>query len=96
MSQGFTLLVEPSHFLAQKPRQGIRVAKTLDGCQKGVYLAPLSRERRMWLAENSAPIFKCYDWQQTQDVLPLFDEFSRSENTTAAGGNASLMAMDEQ
>ena len=29
------------------------------------------------------------------DVLPLFDEISRSVNTTAAGGNASLMAMAE-
>lgn len=96
LDQGFTLLVEPSHFLAQKTRQGIRVAKSLEGCQKGIYLAPLSRERRIWLAQNSTPIFKCYDWQQTQDILPLFDEFSRSENTTAAGGNASLMAMDEQ
>lgn len=40
--------------------------------------------------------FKCVDWQQEQDTLLLFDEFSHGENTTAASGNASLMAMEEQ
>lgn len=96
LSQGFSLLVEPSHPLANIADKGIRVSTELGTCQKGIYLEPLSPAQRIWLAEHSKAIFKCVDWQQEQDTLLLFDEFSRSENTTAAGGNASLMAMEEQ
>ncbi len=65
-------------------------------CQKGIYLTALDKAKRQWLAENSKAIFKCYDWQDTQDLLPLYDEFSRSYNTTAAGGNTSLMSSQEE
>lgn len=96
LAHGFTVLVEPSHPLAKAAKAGIRVATTLDGCQKGVYLTPISKTQRQWLAENSRAIFKCFDWQNEQDLLPLYDEFSRSYNTTAAGGNTSLMAAQEE
>ena len=95
MAKGFTILVEPSHPLAKSGKAGVRVDIKLGHCQKGIYLAELSKERRQWLAENSSAIFKCYDWQTTQDILPLYDEFSRSYNTTAAGGNTSLMSSEE-
>ena len=96
LANGFSVLVEPSHPLAKAAKTGIRVATTLDSCQKGIYLAPLAQAQRQWLATNSRAIFKCFDWQTVQDLLPLYDEFSRSYNTTAAGGNTSLMAAQEE
>lgn len=95
LGAGFTILVEPSHPLAKVRKAGIRVDTELGHCQKGVYLTALEPERRQWLAQHSKAIFKCFDWRTTQDVLPLYDEFSRSYNTTAAGGNTSLMASEE-
>ncbi|MDG6881722.1 Bifunctional protein putA [Phocoenobacter uteri] len=96
LNAGFSILVEPQHPLARLGLKNVRVATTLGHCQKGVYLENLTKEQRVWLAQNSQAIFKCYDWRETQDLMPLYDEFSRSENTTAAGGNASLMASQEQ
>ena len=89
-------MVEPQHPLAAKAKPGIRVDTKLGHCQKGIYLTALDKVKRQWLAENSKAIFKCYDWQDTQDLLPLYDEFSRSYNTTAAGGNTSLMSSQEE
>ncbi|MDP8171195.1 bifunctional proline dehydrogenase/L-glutamate gamma-semialdehyde dehydrogenase PutA [Pasteurella skyensis] len=96
LAAGFSVLVEPQHPLAKLNLDNVRVAKTLGHCQKGVYLENITKEQRLWVAQNSPAIFKCYDWRETQDLMPLYDEFSRSENTTAAGGNASLMAAQEQ
>ncbi|RDE88016.1 bifunctional proline dehydrogenase/L-glutamate gamma-semialdehyde dehydrogenase PutA [Aggregatibacter kilianii] len=96
LAKGFSILVEPKHPLAAKAKPGIRVDTKLGHCQKGIYLTALDKANRQWLAENSKAIFKCYDWQNTQDLLPLYDEFSRSYNTTAAGGNTSLMSSQEE
>ena len=96
LAKGFSILVEPHHPLASKAKPGIRVDTKLGHCQKGIYLTALDKANRQWLAENSKAIFKCYDWQNTQDLLPLYDEFSRSYNTTAAGGNTSLMSSQEE
>ena len=96
LAKGFSILVEPHHPLASKAKPGIRVDTKLGHCQKGIYLTALDKAKRQWLAENSQAIFKCYDWQDTQDLLPLYDEFSRSYNTTAAGGNTSLMSSQEE
>ncbi len=96
LAKGFSILVEPQHPLAAKAKPGIRVDTKLGHCQKGIYLTALDKAKRQWLAENSKAIFKCYDWQDTQDLLPLYDEFSRSYNTTAAGGNTSLMSSQEE
>ncbi len=96
LAKGFSILVEPRHPLAAKAKPGIRVDTKLGHCQKGIYLTALDKAKRQWLAENSQAIFKCYDWQDTQDLLPLYDEFSRSYNTTAAGGNTSLMSSQEE
>ena len=96
LAKGFSILVEPRHPLAAKAKPGIRVDTKLGHCQKGIYLTALDKANRQWLVENSKAIFKCYDWQNTQDLLPLYDEFSRSYNTTAAGGNTSLMSSQEE
>ncbi|QLB13065.1 L-proline dehydrogenase /delta-1-pyrroline-5-carboxylate dehydrogenase [Bisgaardia hudsonensis] len=96
IDQGFSILVEPSHPLAKSDLKNIRVSTQLGNCQKAIFLTALSKEQKYWLATNSEAIFKCYDWTKNQDLIPLYDEFSRSENTTAAGGNASLMATQEQ
>ena len=50
----------------------------------------------MALAQQNPFIFCLYDWTQHQDITLLYHEFSRSENIAAAGGNATLMAIEEQ
>lgn len=95
IAYGFSVLVLPDHCLARQDKVAVKVVDDLGLCQKAVYLAPLTAAQRLWLAEQQA-IVKCYNWQETQAIMPLYDEFSRSENTTAAGGNASLMAATEQ
>lgn len=97
LAHGFTVLLQPEHPLAKcDALNGIRVSADFKDCQKGVFLTALSKDQRLWYAQHCRAIFKCYDWRDTQDIIPLYDEFSRSENTTAAGGNASLMAAQEQ
>lgn len=96
LKSGFTVVVHTTHSLAKSGLKGVRVADDFAECQKGVYLTHLSAEQRVALIRANRGVFNCYDWQQTQDITILFNEFSRSENTTAAGGNASLMAAQEQ
>ncbi|SUO95713.1 bifunctional proline dehydrogenase/L-glutamate gamma-semialdehyde dehydrogenase PutA [Suttonella ornithocola] len=64
-------------------------------CQKVLYLEGLPQSLKAELAEKSGAIIQCYDGREQVDLLPLFLEISISNNTTAAGGNASLMAMAE-
>ncbi|MDK4685951.1 bifunctional proline dehydrogenase/L-glutamate gamma-semialdehyde dehydrogenase PutA [Kingella kingae] len=47
------------------------------------------------LAQRNGAIIRIIDASAGVDVLPLYEEISCSTNTTAAGGNASLMAMAE-
>ncbi|MDK4538967.1 bifunctional proline dehydrogenase/L-glutamate gamma-semialdehyde dehydrogenase PutA, partial [Kingella kingae] len=47
------------------------------------------------LAQRNGAIIRIIDASAGVDVLPLYEEISCSINTTAAGGNASLMAMAE-
>ena len=62
-----------------------------------IALSPLPAEERTALAARDGVIIKIYpaDADGNVDILPLYYENSRSTNTTAAGGNASLMAMAE-
>nr|WP_315178280.1 bifunctional proline dehydrogenase/L-glutamate gamma-semialdehyde dehydrogenase PutA [uncultured Cardiobacterium sp.] len=62
-----------------------------------IALSPLPAEERTALAARDGVIIKIYpaDADGNVDILPLYHENSRSTNTTAAGGNASLMAMAE-
>ncbi|TCK01778.1 L-proline dehydrogenase /delta-1-pyrroline-5-carboxylate dehydrogenase [Volucribacter psittacicida] len=93
---GFNVLVKPDHPLAQQREIKVQVVDDFGYCQKGIYFNQLDKAIKSQLAEQSKAIFKYYPWQQSQDLIALYDEFSRSENTTAAGGNASLMASQEQ
>ena len=62
-----------------------------------IALSPLPAEERTALAARDGVIIKIQpaDADGNMDILPLYHENSRSTNTTAAGGNASLMAMAE-
>ena len=62
-----------------------------------IALTPLSAEEKTALAARDGVIIKIHpaDADGNVDILPLYHENSRSTNTTAAGGNASLMAMAE-
>ncbi|AWX14376.1 bifunctional proline dehydrogenase/L-glutamate gamma-semialdehyde dehydrogenase [Mergibacter septicus] len=93
--EGFSIVVEPEHSLAKLGLVGVKVSSQLENCQKGVYLQPLSQEKRVELITRCPIVFTLYDWTEQQDLTLLFNEFSRSENTTAAGGNTSLMVADE-
>ena len=62
-----------------------------------IALSPLPAEEKTALAARDGVIIKIHpaDADGNVDILPLYHENSRSTNTTAAGGNASLMAMAE-
>ena len=62
-----------------------------------IALSPLPAEEKTALAARDGIIIKIQpaDADGNVDILPLYHENSRSTNTTAAGGNASLMAMAE-
>ena len=57
-----------------------------------VTLEPLSASLRQQLSAAEGPITKVIDASNGLDILPLFEEICVSVNTTATGGNASLMA----
>ena len=59
-------------------------------------LMPLPLALKQHLAERNGPIVRVYAASEGVDTLRLFEEVSVSVNTTAAGGNASLMAMSER
>ncbi|MDO4643731.1 MAG: bifunctional proline dehydrogenase/L-glutamate gamma-semialdehyde dehydrogenase PutA [Cardiobacteriaceae bacterium] len=62
-----------------------------------VALEPLPQELKDALAQRDAALVKILEIGSDEiDILPLYEEISRSTNTTAAGGNASLMAMTEE
>ncbi|KPN74306.1 proline dehydrogenase [Neisseria sp. 74A18] len=58
-------------------------------------LEPLPAELKQQTAQQDGAIIKILDAADGLDILQVFEEISVSVNTTAAGGNASLMAMDE-
>ena len=58
-------------------------------------LEKMPSERKRQIARQNGALVKVIDVADGVDILPLFEEISRSTNTTAAGGNASLMAMAE-
>ena len=62
-----------------------------------IALSPLPAEEKTALAARAGVIINIHpaDADGNMDILPLYHENSRSTNTTAAGGNASLMAMAE-
>ena len=58
-------------------------------------LEPLPAELKQALAESGGALIRILPSENGLDVLQVFEEISCSINTTAAGGNASLMAMGD-
>ena len=58
-------------------------------------LEPLPAELKQALAESGGPLIRIVPSENGLDILQVFEEISCSINTTAAGGNASLMAMGD-
>ena len=58
-------------------------------------LEPLPTELKQALAESGGALIRILPSENGLDVLQVFEEISCSINTTAAGGNASLMAMGD-
>lgn len=56
-------------------------------------IEPLSSERKQELAGRDGALIRILPSEQGLDILQVFEEISCSINTTAAGGNASLMAV---
>ena len=56
-------------------------------------IEPLSSERKQELAGQDGALIRILPSEQGLDILQVFEEISCSINTTAAGGNASLMAV---
>lgn len=66
-----------------------------EGISRLVALEPLPAELKQQTALQDGAIIKILDAANGLDILQVFEEISCSVNTTAAGGNASLMAMAE-
>ncbi|STZ75466.1 bifunctional proline dehydrogenase/L-glutamate gamma-semialdehyde dehydrogenase PutA [Bergeriella denitrificans] len=58
-------------------------------------LEALPAERKQTLAAGSGPLIKILPAENGLDILQILEETACSTNTTAAGGNASLMAMSD-
>lgn len=56
-------------------------------------LSPLPAEYKQSLAAQNGALIKILPSENGLDIFQVFEEISCSTNTTAAGGNASLMAM---
>ena len=58
-------------------------------------LSPLDSSRKQELAKRDGALIRILPSEQGLDILQVFEEISCSVNTTAAGGNASLMAVSD-
>ena len=58
-------------------------------------LNPLDSSRKQELAKRDGALIRILPSEQGLDILQVFEEISCSVNTTAAGGNASLMAVSD-
>ena len=97
---GGHLHVAKEHPLAllEKTADGlIRVSNepVSDHARHVLALEPLPVALKTALAARDGALVKIINASGGVDILPLYEENSRSTNTTAAGGNASLMAMAE-
>lgn len=66
---------------------------TMDNCEVILTLDDLSNTHKQRLANLDGPIRRIFHVKDTFDMTKLYHEVSQSYNTTAAGGNASLMAL---
>jgi len=94
---GITALVSDQHPLAAYAEQAPDLLETSAtpasaGISHVVALEELSVELKQTLAGSDGALVRIINAQHGVDVLQLFEETSCSINTTAAGGNAHLMA----
>ena len=97
-ANGITTLITPDHPLAgyAHPLNGlVQVSnhpETL-GLSHVAALNPLPESVKLTLAHSNGPLIRILPAGNGLDILQIFEETACSTNTTAAGGNASLMAM---
>ena len=99
-ASGICTVVETDSPLAQYASQleGLLVAHSRPetaGISHVVALEALSAEYKQSLANQQGALIRIVSATQGVDILQVFEEISCSTNTTAAGGNASLMAMND-
>ncbi|MFL1732257.1 bifunctional proline dehydrogenase/L-glutamate gamma-semialdehyde dehydrogenase PutA [Moraxella oculi] len=96
-ANGIRMVITPTHVLAEhSERFGdalIVMEQTgVDNCHTVICLEPMPTDEQVRLAVLDGPIRRVIDATHTLDIARLYHEISQSHNTTAAGGNASLMA----
>ncbi|MDO5639391.1 MAG: bifunctional proline dehydrogenase/L-glutamate gamma-semialdehyde dehydrogenase PutA [Neisseria sp.] len=99
-ASGIKAVVSPEHPLAIWQEHladylSVSAYPEQHGISHVVALEALSVEVKQALANTDGALIRIVDAKAGVDALQLFEEISRSTNTTAAGGNASLMAMAE-
>ena len=101
-AMGSVVVVNPEHPLAAYASQFIAYLR-VDGTPEQsadidavVALEALPSALKQTLAARQGAIVRLIDARETLNTLQLYHEVSCSVNTTAAGGNASLMAMGDK
>ena len=88
----------PLATLADAAGQLLKVSAYPEQEAKVVHLVSLDKPSaalKTTMAKRDGAILRVIDASNGVDILPLYEEISCSVNTTAAGGNASLMAAAE-
>ena len=99
---GSTVVVSPEHPLAAYANQLIGCLRVDDTPEQSadidavVALEALPIATKQALAARQGAIVRLVDARDTLNTAQLYHEISCSVNTTAAGGNASLMAMGDK
>ena len=91
---GFKVVVEKDNPLVKKGAP-VAILDEVKCPQKTVFVTPLSQQKRQTLAAKCPAIMMFVDWTEEQDKTLLYREYSRSENISAIGGNATLLIMEE-
>ncbi|MFP5075178.1 bifunctional proline dehydrogenase/L-glutamate gamma-semialdehyde dehydrogenase PutA [Neisseria sp. WLZKY-1] len=99
-ASGIQTVVEPGHPLAGHSDALGELLVVNDrpevlGISHVAALDALPAERKQELAKTDGALIRILPSENGLDILQVFEEISCSINTTAAGGNASLMAMGD-
>lgn len=98
-ANGITAVVSPDSPLAALPAADgliqVSSAPHTTGVAHVAALSELPSETKQQLAQSNGALIKILPSEHGFDVLQALEEISCSINTTAAGGNASLMAMSD-
>ncbi|MDO4435733.1 MAG: bifunctional proline dehydrogenase/L-glutamate gamma-semialdehyde dehydrogenase PutA [Cardiobacteriaceae bacterium] len=100
IANGAKVVIDNDSILAQHAHH-LTHSKALFATRSGqdfrhvVALSALPTALKQQLAQQNGALVKFIDARDGFDVLPLFDEIATSINTTAAGGNAHLMAKSD-